>query len=369
VRRQAIILSVLIIGTAPSARGQGPACGSVDPREGIRPEALTQVLVLGTQHLRRIEAFDPATLRSLLDALEAWEPDAIGVETLPPAEISAMEMRSAYGPVLGAFAGEELTAGRLAREHLGIGWEAAFETADSLLGELESASSARRPELRRELVPVLMGAYRLDDAALQWSQLVESGGVSRDALPDSLRMMLEGRLKATNETTAIGIALARRLGLQRVHPIDDHLDKDLFLTIADDLSAELENSAAYRELVASGALEASTEDLVAAHETGDLLSFYLALNDLRALERNLDLEWRFFFRTRLASGLDRYRVALWEVRNLAMAQHIRRMSAPFPGGRLLVLVGASHKPFLDAYLSCGMDVEIIQLADIVGESR
>jgi hypothetical protein len=51
-----------------------------------------------------------------------------------------------------------------------------------------------------------------------------------------------------------------------------------------------------------------------------------------------------------------------------MAAHVRRMSAPLHGERALVIVGASHKPFLDAYLSCGMDVEIVHLREIVGGS-
>ena len=368
-KRPLIPLVALWMGVVPFAYGQGSACGSMILGAEIHSGGKTQVLVLGTQHLRRVEAFDPGTLHSLLDALEAWQPDAIGVESLPPEQIAAMELRSTYGPVLEAFASEQLAAGRWARETLGVGWAVALSTADSLLGELDDLPAAARVELRRELVPVLAGAYRLDDAALQWSYLVESGDAEADALRDTLRSILDARMRAGNETASIGIALARRLGLQRVHSINDHLDKDLFLAIAEELTAELGESAAYRELLESGALEDSNMDLLRAHQAGDLLPFYLALNDPAVMERNLELEWQFFFRTRLPSGLDRYRVALWEVRNLAMAQHVRRMTAPHSGGRVLVVVGASHKPFLDAYLSCGMDVEIVQLADIVGETR
>ena len=363
--RSNVLLLALGIVVAPSARAQGPACGPVDLGAPIAAAERTEVLVLGTQHLRRVEAFDPRTLDTLLDVLEAWRPDAIGVETLPPWQIAAMEARPVYGPVLEAFAGEELAAGRVARAGLGIEGAAALSAADSLIAELDDVSDSRRSEIRAQLVPVLAAAYRLDDATLQWSYLGDADGRAAVAIPDTLRSMLERRLGEANETTAIGLALARRRGLQVLHPIDDHLDKDLFLTIAEELAAELEESAAYRELVESGALETSTKDLLAAHETGDLLPFYLALNDPAEQERNLDLEWRLFFRTRLSSGLDRVRVALWEVRNLAMAEHVRRVTAPVPGGRVLVVVGASHKPFLDAYLSCGMDVEIVQLAEIV----
>jgi hypothetical protein len=354
---------LLALGSATPGRSQTPMCGLAHLEAPIPRSERTQILVLGSQHLRRIDALDRATLEGLLDALEGWGPAAIGVEVLSPQVIATMETRLAYAPALEAFASEQLAAGRLARDHLGIGWSVAMRAADSLHATLEAAPPELRPGLRRQLVPVLVAAYDLDNAALQWAYSADADG-GRE-LPDTLRTFLERRLEAPSETSAIGLELARRLGLARVDPIDDHLETDLFLVIADDLSAELAGSDAYRELVESGELEKSEHELRKAHATGDLLPFYLSLNAPEALARNVDLEWTFFFRTELPSGLDRYRVALWEVRNLAMASHVRRMTAPIPGERALVLVGASHKPFLDAALACGMDLEIVHLQDIV----
>lgn len=342
---------------------QAPSCGLIDLAAPIPVSKRTQVLVLGSQHLRRIDTLDRATLERLLDVLEEWRPAAIGVEVLPPRVIAAMQTRPAYDPALEAFAAEQLAAGELARDRLGIPWSEAIRAADSLYLELEAAPADRRPAVRRELVPVLLAAYDLDNAALQWGYAHEHGDSA--TLPDTLRALLESRLEAPTETAAIGLTLARRLGLARVHPIDDHLETDLFLDIAEDLASQLEGSEVYRELVGSGALERSENELRLAHESGDLLPFYRAINAPDALAWNVDLEWRFFFRTGLPSGLDRYRVALWEVRNLAMASHVRRMTAPLPGKRALVIVGASHKPFLDAFLSCGMDLEIVYLHEII----
>jgi hypothetical protein len=354
---------ILTLGSAAPGTSQAPSCGLVDLEAPIPISERTQILVLGSQHLRRIDTLDRATLDRLLDALEEWRPAAIGVEVLPPRVIATMETRPVYDPALEAFAAEQLVAGRLARDRLGIPWSEAMRAADSLYVELEAAPAGRRPGVRRQLVWVLLAAYDLDNAALQWAYADEHGDSA--ALPDTLRTLLESRLEAPTETAAIGLALARRLGLARVHPIDDHLETDLFLTIADDLASELEGSDAYRELVESGALEKSESELREAHESGDLLPFYLAINAPEALAWDIDLEWKFFFRTGLPSGLDRYRVALWEVRNLAMASHVRRMTAPLPGKRALVIVGASHKPFLDANLSCGMDLEIVHLREVV----
>ena len=360
--RAPVLALTLAFGSAAPGIGQAPSCGLVDLEASIPASERTQVLVLGSQHLRRIDTLDRATLDRLLDVLVEWGPAAIGVEALPPQVIATMETRPAYGPALEAFATEQLAAGKLAREHLGIGWAEAMRAADSLYVELEAAPPDRRPAVRRQLVAVLLAAYDLDSAALQWAYVDEP----RDSvpLPDTLRALLESRYAAPTETAAIGLALARRLGLARVHPIDDHLETDLFLAIAGDLASELETSDAYRELVESGALEKSGRELRAAHASGDLLPFYLAMNAPEALAWDIDLQWKFFFRTGFPSGLDRYRVALWEVRNLAMASHVRRMTAPLPGKRALVIVGASHKPFLDADL-CGMDLEIVHLHQVV----
>ena len=49
-------------------------------------------------------------------------------------------------------------------------------------------------------------------------------------------------------------------------------------------------------------------------------------------------------------------VGYWETRNLRMAANIRDMLGARPGVRALVLVGASHKGYLEAYLDQMHDV-------------
>lgn len=80
------------------------------------------------------------------------------------------------------------------------------------------------------------------------------------------------------------------------------------------------------------------------------------MNSLEYEVRDMELQWNLWFRTKLQSGLDRSRMALWEVRNLNISSHIRRATALHPGERLLVIVGASHKPFLETYLNQMVDI-------------
>jgi len=68
---------------------------------------------------------------------------------------------------------------------------------------------------------------------------------------------------------------------------------------------------------------------------------------------------------KLTSRLDRSRLALWDVRNLNILSNLRRASARKPGGRMLVIIGAGHKPFLDVLLAQMLDVRPVQLSDLL----
>lgn len=363
----ALVLGTALLAGVPVA-AQERSCGPVPLRAPIAETERTEILVLATPHLRRLESLDRSKLEGLLEALERWSPDVIGVEVLPAGDVVAMEALPGFGPVLDAFAGPAREIGAVAREASGLGWTEAAVEADSLLKALRVAPPGGRASIRARLVPRLAAAYRPHSAALQWAYLEEEDPATAATIPDTLRTLLRARLDAPSEEAAIGLALARRLGHEVVHPIDDHSDKDAYLRMAGALTAELEATQAYRELAESGALEASARRLAAAHAAGDLLPHYLELNAPDAQAADVDLQWAFFFRTRLPSGLDRTRVAMWEERNHGIAAHVRRITAPIPGGRALVVIGASHKPFLDAYLACGMDVTVVDLADIVEKS-
>ncbi len=46
----------------------------------------------------------------------------------------------------------------------------------------------------------------------------------------------------------------------------------------------------------------------------------------------------------------RQQVAAWEAQNLRVAVAIREVTTLIAGGRALLIVGAAHTPFLEAYL-------------------
>jgi pheromone shutdown protein TraB len=58
-------------------------------------------------------------------------------------------------------------------------------------------------------------------------------------------------------------------------------------------------------------------------------------------------------------------VGYWETRNLRMASNIRDAIAAQPGSRTLVIVGAAHKGYLDAYLNQMHDVRIVNAMQVL----
>jgi pheromone shutdown protein TraB len=61
----------------------------------------------------------------------------------------------------------------------------------------------------------------------------------------------------------------------------------------------------------------------------------------------------------------RIRMAAWEVRNLRMVANIREAMARHPGGRVLVIVGAGHKPWFEAYLALLPDIRLVDAQTIL----
>src|SRR5690606_4436653 len=80
---------------------------------------------------------------------------------------------------------------------------------------------------RRRLAATFLAAGDPTSALVQWLHLPEAERRAGDGLDDVLVQALRRRAASSNENTVIGAALAVRLGLQRVHPVDDHTGDNL----------------------------------------------------------------------------------------------------------------------------------------------
>ena len=371
-----VLLSVVAFAQEPggaeadasSARQASANCNPLQP-QALAASDRTRVLVLATLHLRTVVKDDAGLsgLAPLVNVLERFKPDVIAVERLSGETVESLErLAPTYDAVLDTFASNILSIGKAARKALDLDRLGAEARLTKLLDTFEARPADQVPTSDRiQAALLLAAAYDLTSAALQWSYVPSALRTAGDTLPKEVTDGLTKTLASRNEAITIGVALARRLGHHRVCGIDDQSDGLFQLNHGSQLMAELSASPEFEKLKESVLFTDLPKRMAAATESGDLLGLYRWINSPEYGSADLDAQWHLFLRSSLPSGLDRERAALWEVRNLAIAGNIRRATASEPGKRALVIIGASHKPFLDAYLRQMMDLDVVEAKDVL----
>ncbi|HEX3762294.1 MAG TPA: DUF5694 domain-containing protein [Kofleriaceae bacterium] len=357
--RRAALCAVLAAGCARSAAPPA-ARFAIDYTPPLAEADRTQITVLASPHLYALAGcLTPHSLDAVIDRLRAWHPDVIAVENMPAATVDLIEHRDdEFGTELRGMYPNSIDAGHAAQGELHV-------TATRARIEL-AGLDARAPaaEQRVHLVLLLAAAYDYPSAVLQWSYLDDAGRAAAQ-VPAALRDKLETSRAAPNEIYRIGVPLAQSLGLARFALVDDFGGEELWMAHADQFKREVDASPEaskqapfYDEVTARG--EAACRDPSA------LLAHYRWMNSPAYARADVAAQWGLWFRTHFASRLDRARYAAWEARNLAIASNLRKETTLHAGQRVLVIYGAGHKPFLDAYLAQLLDVREISSLDVLG---
>jgi hypothetical protein len=321
----------------------------------------TKVMVLATPHLAQFkEGFRPSCLDSIITMFRYWQPYTIAVESQPGRIVDMMINEGYnYNLVVQQFEGKTTNLGNMAREKLGISGSDARHMVDSLVVKAEEGYDIDKSDL----ILKMLAAYDYYSALLQWAYLTK---LQQDELmlPEDVKQHFTRALMDINEINTIGIRVAMESRVERIYQIDDHQDKDLFINFSDELMDEISVTNAYQEVVNSDLYRSSDAKLMDGLRRNNLMPYYRYLNSPAYLQKDYDTQWMMFYKANLSSGLDKSRVALWENRNMNIASNIRRISAMDPGGRVLVIIGASHKPFLDLYLSQMLDIKVVQFEEV-----
>lgn len=321
-------------------------------RDMIGPRA--QVLVLGSVHLSQSmpQGFDPASLDGVLDRLAAFQPDIITIEALSGEECDlAARHPEKYGAnyCSGADAAEAAT---------GLNIPAAIAEVDNML----KAWPARpTPAQRRHLAALFLAANDRASAYVQWLQLAEAERRAGDGLDAALVEMLEQIETHNNENYQIAARLAARLGLQRVHAVDDHTGDNIDVADVQAFGQAIE--AAWN--AGRAELNARIEEEKILSQASDLLPLYRYVNAPEHLRVLTDVNVRAALRAESPEAYPQIWVAGWEIRNLRMVANIRETFRERPGARVLSIVGASHKPWFDGWLGQLQGVEIVDAEKIL----
>lgn len=316
----------------------------------------TQVMVLGTTHLSNApDSWDAMVLDSLIDRLTSFQPDVITIENLPGPNISRLwAYRAIYPEAAASFAGRALTMSAAASLSLDMDMpqaEAELRRVIRTIGEKPV------PAERRRLVALFAASGDPYSSLVQWWHLPPAERVAGDGVSRRLATMLGELEQNPEEGVLLAARLAVRLGHQRVYQIDSQEDDVLTPEESDLFFQKVFPEIVTRYNADPASMQrGKIEDMTTPEAT---LDAYRNLNDYRIERRLSEIEWLGAINDQTEGEVGRKRVAAWEARNMRMAANIREASARAPGGRVLVIVGATHKIWIEAYLGMMSDIEIV----------
>jgi hypothetical protein len=296
--------------------------------------------------------FDAAALQGVLDRLAAFRPDTITIEALPGEECDLAARHPArYGP-------DYCAPTDVAKAATGLDVPAALAEADKTL---KAWPAQPTPAQRRRLAAVFLAANDRASAYAQWLQLPEAARQPGDGLDAALVALLGQIATRQNENYLIASRLAARLGLQRVHAVDNHTGDNI--AVADEKAFGQSISAAWAQGRAE--LDEREKRVQALSAAPELLPLYRYVNDPGYLRVLTDVNVKAALRAKSPQGYPQMWVAGWETRNLRMVANIRESFREHPAARVLSIVGASHKPWFDAWLGQMQGVDVVDVEGVL----
>jgi len=322
----------------------------IDPALTVPP---TQIVVLGTTHLSNFsDSLKFVDIEPLMERLEVYAPDIITIETSSGMVCNRARNYPREHEGYPCFDGAAL------REESGLSIsEASFHARAALMNFPDTPTVAQR----RSLAAAFLASEELYSALVQWHQLDEADRVAADGLGPKSVALLNKRSMDMNESNSIAARLAARLGLERVFYADDY---------GSYLDAEGEEEAYNKRIQA---LWPDKDDPCQAHfnasegdvTADDILAAYRHLNSQKWQRTQMSCDWQRTMNDAESEQYGRKYTLGWQARNLRMVSFIMSAASTKPGGRVLSVVGASHKPYFEAYLDQMHDVEIIDTKTIL----
>ena len=320
----------------------------------------TQLLVLGSVHLSQLPEdakFKPESLEPVLQRLVAYKPDIITIEALSGETCDLMARHPAvYLPEdVGTYC-RDTTAARAAT---GLDVPAAIAEVRRMLKDWPTAPT---PAQRRRLAALFLATGDSSSALVQWWQLAEGERRAGDGIDDTLLQQLRRLEGRNNENFQIAARVAVRLGLQRVHPVDDHTGDNI------DFGGDIDAYGKAIQALWNGAAPRAKpmrDREAALARAGDMLGLYRAINAPASQQLAIEVDFGAALGDRSSQRYGQRYVAGWEARNLRMVSNIRAAFGDHPGARVLSIVGASHKPWFDSLLGQMQGVEIVDAGQVL----
>jgi Family of unknown function (DUF5694) len=347
-----IILGLaLLVGTAHAK--------PFDPRafHGKQAGPVTQVLTLGSAHLAQLNGLiPPELLASVLDRLAAWKPDIITHEGISGEQCDLLDRyRTRYNNVWDTYCWSTAEA----QKATGLSVSQAMAAVEAMLKDWPATPTY---SARRRLASLFLAANDRQSAQVQWLSLPASERVAGAQVNASLLPILNRFGRQPNEAYDIAVALAVRLGHQRVFAVDDHTADSIQARAPAGFGAALNRIWSRPRPPAIAEFETRSAHITTS---AAMLDFYRFLNTEKVGRALTENDHIAAMRDSVSPQLARQYFVWWETRNLRMVANVRAAAGNHPGARVLNIVGAAHKPYYDAYLGMMADVTVVDASKVL----
>lgn len=317
----------------------------------------TKVLVLGTPHLAQIKGFEPEMLDGIIDHLSKEGFNAVCIENMPAELLYDIRSRNddAFSEVLSHFGGDRLNVADSVQKELGLSFQEAEKSFYQLAGKKQLSN--------QEHLLMIEYALALADplsALLHYDYLGDTLAYTKSKLPKKRLDELIKNSENDNEIFSLALTLAKSQKLNKLEYIDNFQDEALLFKFFPDFIQDYQdNQELFKDIASLPVFVEGDEVLERSIRDEDLSEYYRYLNSDRFMEQDFEAQWEIWLRANFPSGTAKARYYLWEMRNLQIVANIMKVCSFYPGQKVLVLIGASHKSFIEKYLRQISDIEIL----------
>ena len=352
-----LILAIVALATPGTAPAQEYQPFDTSRFKGPKSGPANTLLVLGSPHLSGMPAaFDADQLQPLIAKLAEWQPKAIAIEAVSGAQCDFMRRYPArYRDSVESYCWDPLPATKA----VGMDVPAATQAWKNMVAAWPATPA---PTDRRRLAALFLAGGESASALVQWLRLPANERHVGEGLNTVLVARLEKLTNKKDESLLIAAALAARLGLERVYAMDDHTADS---PVTDETGYERAISKAWDNSATTKRREASTALEAKLGQPGAMLNLYRAYNAADQGKLVFESDFGAALEEPSSGRFGRNYLGSWETRNLRMAANIRDMFAAQPGIRGLVIVGASHKAYLENYLNQMHDMAIVDAETVL----
>lgn len=319
----------------------------------------TEVLILGTSHLSQVNGVEPSMLNTVINNLNSLNFDVVCIEKMPGQLLYDIESRndSTFDAVIdGGWGKLFLSLADTVQKVKNITSLDAEHNIELLL-ETETLSA---PD-RKELFYNFLAATDLPSAALQYQYLKRDSYLFTSDFDNYLVDVINRSINTHNEYYTLALPLAFYKHLNKIDAIDNFQDEALLMKYYPDFIQDYQQHAdelnATTNLPVFQKIDSLTKQGVKANDLSELYSF---INSSEYITQDYNAQWKIWLNTNFLSGSDRARFSLWEMRNLQIAANIMNVVSRHPGKRIVVIIGSSHKGFLEKYLRQMEDIELLK---------